>query len=751
MLQITNQVLKKWTLQENKKIWKQDTNLAIWTTKKEWVVKAPSVDKGEITSTIFQLLNYQYYWTNKIFVPNTLLDIDKQAEKILEEIVNFIKNDNFKKTIPDEFVDFTIQTVYWTLQTKTLDTKEIMQYIEASLEEESPNYWKAVNPKLLEENKTKKLAEIYKKALAIKIYWPKQLSTANDKDIFTKDLGNDYTDNYSIVWLKLNWQLVTKNLKYIKINNQERKVLEILWNRAIHSYLYVYPRYAKVKYLLDYEKSLKPWQYFSNLRPKITTYPIASIFLYYQVLSYLYSLSLDSWLENIALWEKQIAVKTLFDTIIKNLIIELFLWLDTMIFNVSKYNKFLTNRKSQAYYTKNGIELKEITYRKILLEVIKELILNNTFSKWNAYKTEKGNNPNKTTRKEYSKVWQEENLRVNNQTKEIISKLLWTIKDKEIVAFIKSFKKMEIDERTNTEQLDTFFTVYYKVLKYLEEEILSNKWYTINDLTRLVMLKVRKLWQYRWATWIYFPEHNILAVQVHTWKSLVHETGHFIHFLLAGKKVLEKELNWEKPSSDDIKEKNMKKAILNTMFNNKELVEKYPTLSLYTYILTNLNDVLLDYDSSTGRFTHKERKEWVYYINMLAKNIYNYLSKYDNVYHTNLDLLDKLNREYLQNLRDIYTEIKETFKWKSEYKIYWWTSPEIFARLFDYTITDKLRDNSVISKEQLDLVLKDWLENPKDNILWELDKLVVDILKKSLWKDKEELYNEFINFIKHEL
>ena len=355
----------------------------------------------------------------------------------------------------------------------------------------------------------------------------------------------------------------------------------------------------------------------------------------------------------------------------------------------------------------------------------------------------------KSNKKEYAKVWQENNLRLNNQTNEILVDLRKQL-PKEVNDFINLFKWFEIDETTDLWNMSNFFITYYNIMQFIWNKLLLD----YKNLVWYIILKIRKLWQYK-STWKYFPDFKILAVDTRTRTSLVHETWHFIHHILADKyniAISNNFLNIVIKLPNIIIDYQTKKSLLEYRRKNwdlnieqlqkqvsqyKQITEKYKNIALYFYIIHNISII-----------PHKNNKyKWISKIEWLLWNL--------SVIET-INLSDKFH-----NLYTSYQDILNTYKWW--WIQYAWTSVEIFARLFDYSISNLLKKESKelynkLNENNIDIATLDKVSTKTDKIdpqkelsIKSVDLWVLQILEDDLGIKKETIYQEFLDLIKNEI
>jgi len=491
---------------------------------------------------------------------------------------------------------------------------------------------------------------------------------------------------------------------------------------------------------------------------------------------------------------------------------------DFLLFSDRKLYKYFINENNKIRQEK---EIDWLTFQKVFYAIFEKLVENNYFySQYKEYVDIKIKWKIKWDRKEYSKVWQQDNFRKNNQTDEIIKNIKLKL-PQEVNEFIDLFKWFEIDETTDTkdkwkekwnrkeyakvwqqdnlrknnqtdeiikdiksklpQNVDNFFKIYYEIMKFTWDKLSLN----YNDLVWHIMLKIRKLWQYR-ATWIYFPEFKILAVDTRTWQSLVHETWHFVHHILAEKylykadnnrkdyrkyanilnvvNILPKLVNnlQEKKSSLEFRKKrelekkqwiqNVYGADLyNTKYENTieelevevnylfSIVEKYKNVALYFYFVSKIDEL------------------------PSKKTKYSWISNVENITNTaGLDISLIQLSDLLNKLNSLY-ESKKKILWTSWWKWYAWTSVEIFARLFDYSISNLLKIEKInlykdLTKKTVDIATLDKVStktakiNPeKEESIKAIDLKVLDILEKNYGIKRETIYTEFLELIKEEI
>ena len=543
------------------------------------------------------------------------------------------------------------------------------------------------------------------------------------------NVGENNSEIFVYKDIKNNLPLILKKY-YTKLTKIDKIWATLKW--------LFYFKWKTIQELLKYEKENDKWIYLFNYLNRAIIYPIASIFLYNQVLSYLLELSNKFEIEKFELDWKKISIKIMLEKLMKELFIH-----STLLENIfpirynnfSKYNVFLKQfyEDNKIKYLKWEIKINKLddwfidvdlswieyvkyhSYNKILKEIIKTFILNWLFSR------EKNNKLNikKRNRKENSKVYQKNNFRVKNQTKEILNFTLSKIKNKEDKKFIENFEWYEIDETSNEiENLNLFFSNYHKILKYVEEKYLIKYWIKLEEIVKNTMIKIRKIWHYK-ASWLYFPDEYVLVLAVDSWKSLVHETWHFIHFKIA-------EYFWL--NEQWLKTENYFKIIW--IFNNiykTDFLNNYKHLKLFLTIINELPSL----------FKIKQHKNESIEIKLNLSKII----KIANESEINQDIFEK----EIEILLETYLQYSLSNKWKYKFWSYWSSSAEIFARLFDRLIWDNL-EKIVWWKISENIKLNNDMKE-RDNLLYQIDNKTMWITKKVINDDKSVL-KDFDNFLK---
>ena len=530
----------------------------------------------------------------------------------------------------------------------------------------------------------------------------------------------EYIQDIVVDWLKryvdksIDRQATKEKIKLLaNMSSDERKL--ICFSRTKHSIIIYSSKTNKLLFNLEAKKYWWKWGIISQLNLRVWSFQ--HLFAYYQFMALLYKMLNNKNIKILTIKDKEYSVDETFRKIFRHLVISattdyyidgafnsqnnVFLKEKSGINKLIKQVKFTTNDNWTILINKDFEDL-WFYLSDFIVAVIKKLYNNWYFTREYVDSFKKNWN-----RKEYAKVYQTNNLRVNNQTDEIIKDLLNKVKP-EVRKFIQNFKMFEIDERTNVDELTSFFETYYKVYNFIWRKLDLD----YSNLVWDISLKVRMLWQYK-ATWVYFPNEKLLSVDTRTWQALIHETGHFIHHILAEKQP------------------NKKQEILSIMNRMDDLINKwyfesYPALTLYAFTLTNANKL----DTARNKTANtKFRARLLDYLDF--RKIYEY---------TNL-----INKKY--------QELKWFFTGKHWYANYAWTSKEIFARLFDYSITTLLeKEEPEIAKDIALIWTKTvYTRHKADDAIEQLDLYVMEQMKKQFGYTKEQLYKEFIDFIKKEL
>ena len=304
-----------------------------------------------------------------------------------------------------------------------------------------------------------------------------------------------------------------------------------------------------------------------------------------------------------------------------------------------------------------------------------------------------------------------------------------------------------------------------------------------------IMLKIRKLWQYR-ATGIYFSNFKILAIDTRTWQSLVHETWHFIHFILA-----EKYLNSNNNIDNFRKYTNIMSVvfvlpqIIRDFITKQDLLEyrkkkeqelKQWTNNIYWMDLNkdnykkSIND--LEKIVSILKVVNEQYKNVALYFLLVSKanslpkkskttGVMYWTSMYTELMlnvNTNISLGETIN--IIDKINKLYESKVIMFRiYKGGWSNYAWTSVEIFARLFDYSVSNLLKKDSKdlynkLKEETVDIATLDKISSntvqidpEKEQSIKAIDLWILDILENDLWIKKETIYQEFLDLIKNEI
>ena len=655
------------------------------------------------------------YFDNNLFevLKNSKVDIDAQAKQILEDIVKKVKGIWFNKELP---VDFMLWQEIWNwLKIDKLDKETFKKY----------QYFRL---KLLTDNNID-YSESAKKSLTDKLEEKYDYVYTRIASMFwvNKNLVRLYCLKDSSNWLPL---ILGRYSPMLTEPDKSR--------HSLKSFIYIGGK--NIKEMLALETKTESWTYMLDYLRRGIIYPIASLFLYNQVLSYINEIAKMQNIEEVeipwstipSVWDippVKANIHSLLKIIMKRLITHwLFLENVTSSIRYNNYAKFNIFLKDFSKYHENVIEylkwtikvkpdlipdLSDVKYSKyysynlLLINIIKELIKKEAFTRETNSKLSK----KVWNRKEYAKVWQTDNFRVLNQTDEIVANILNKIQDKNVKHFIWSFAWYDIDENTNLSNIDRFFTNYYKILTYIDEQYLKNYKMQLTDLTKDTMLKIRKLWQYK-ASWVYFPDKHVLSVDINWWNSLVHETWHFIHFKIA-------------EYYDNLKKKDYYDIIW--IFNHIEKIPaSYKALTMYLSIINNLPQY----------FRVRKNKYWWNDI-AIKTDLITKLALIDEISMIELEEnIAELIKYYIDN-KDILNSGK-----KYNYSNYWASSAEIFARLFDRLIWDNL-PNIIWSDLSNEIKLNHDISK-RDNILYDLDNKVMQTVKALTWKNVLEEFDLFL-------
>ena len=657
------------------------------------------------------LINLKYFDKDLFEVwKNSKVDIDAQAKLILDNIVKKVKWIWFNKELPVDFI-MGQELGNW-LKIDKLDKETFIKYSKFRLKLYSAD---TIPSESIKKRLTDKLEEKY--------------------NYIKERISNMFWVNKNLTYLYI-MRDRSNNLPLI-LGRYSPKLEEPEKNRhSLKSFIFL--GWKNIKELLALESKTDQWVYMLDYVQRWVIYPIASLFLYNQVLSYINEIAKKQWINEIEIpWNSipsigdiptvKTDVNKLLKIIMKRLVNH---WLLLEKFssirfnNYAKYNIFLrdfTRYGNVIEYMKWNIKVKTdlypdltdikyshyYSYNKMLIIIIKELITKGAFTREsNSKLTQK-----KWNRKEYAKVWQTDNFRVLNQTDKIVTNMLSKIKDKEVKEFIWSFGGYDIDENTDLVNMDKFFTNYYKILTYIEKQYLVNYVMKLTDLSQDTMLKIRKLWQFK-ASWVYFPDNHVLSVGINGWSSLVHETWHFLHF-----KIAEYFSNKKEKDYYDIV----------WIFNHIDKIPAtYKILTIYLSIINNLPNY----------FSIRKNRYWETRT-ILRTEIFSKLALIDEMSMIDLEEnISDLIKYYIEN-KDILNSGK-----KYNYSNYGASSAEIFARLFDRLIWDNL-NNIVWEKLNQEITLHHDMSK-RDNVLYDLDNQVIKTVKALTWKDVLKDFDLFL-------
>lgn len=303
-------------------------------------------------------------------------------------------------------------------------------------------------------------------------------------------------------------------------------------------------------------------------------------------------------------------------------------------------------------------------------------------------------------RKEYAKVYQQENLRAKDKTWEILeTNVFWKdslkdleqvykwkdainlFKEKDIKLFVSTFKWIEIDENTNIAELNKFFDTFYIIIKEIQAYLKNFHVNIYTDILPKVFFKIRKLWQYK-ANWIFFWWNNTLALDIRWRDSIIHELWHMVHFnlwdLLWNKKIdfiwfltnklITRFIKYEENSENDLWYKQLQ--LLSFIYKERKALSNEKNYRLWYNLL--MDRVLRTYWKMIRPDTMKIDLD----------------STWKRIYWPTFH--NKLKKEY--------EDVSASFK----YDWYVISSTEIFARLFDVLIRTKLQ------RKELNIANKDW-------------------------------------------
>lgn len=336
-------------------------------------------------------------------------------------------------------------------------------------------------------------------------------------------------------------------------------------------------------------------------------------------------------------------------------------------------------------------EEEKFEIKKVFFEILSE---------WKFYQTSSSyifKEQHSWDRKEYAKVYQQDNLRLKNQTEDILdenvftkedtikdkeevltwTKAIWMFSDKRLQSFVKNFKWLEIDENTNLEDLNKFFIKFYYIIQ--EIQLYLNKfWVNISqDILPKVFFKIRKLWQYK-ANWLFFPWNNTLALDIRWRWSVIHELWHMIHFNL-----------WELLWKDKL---TFVWMMTNNLMFNRDLSElKKEDENKYNNIL-KLRLLLKLYTDKSKIETVKKFWDWLQYLIWLVQNCYWWKIIRPDTW--------KIDR-WIQSFQPVYwnefykkllEEYEKVVIANNKYSSYTISSTEIFARFFDLMFQTRLKN-----------------------------------------------------------
>lgn len=376
--------------------------------------------------------------------------------------------------------------------------------------------------------------------------------------------------------------------------------------------------------------------------------------------------------------------------------------------------------------------------KKVFFEILSEWKFFETSSNY-IFKEE-----HKWDRKEYAKVYQQENLRLKNKTDEILdekifskedtiknkeevltwTKAIWMFSDKRLQNFVKTFKWLEIDENTNLQDLNKFFIKFYYVIQ--EIQLYLNKfWVNISqDILPKVFFKIRKLWQYK-ANWLFFPWNNTLALDIRWRESVIHELWHMIHFNL-----------WELLWNDKLTFVWMMTNHLMFTRGFSELKEKEP--EKYQNFL-KLRMLLHLYTDKQKLQIVKKYWDWLQHLLTLVWSTYWWKIIRPDTWENDVwknDINPVYWKAFYERLLEEYDKVVLV---NNKYWSYTISSSEIFARFFDLMFQTRLKN------KWLQIKYKEfwWLEKFDHFLIWWTFWVFQQLWKEKYMKHLNEFFSSF--------